>query len=144
MQLLINSTLNLKQFIKIGLYGLTIYREFGMIKTCWQSRWEFVCVCQRYFPLIRNIMSDRLTIISRPGGFLRWSIVGRYCWLTGPYLRSGNRPDMISRNKTVLSGCFPATKPKQKKLIYWICQSGNISIILPQFQSSTVRHTIHF
>ena len=25
-----------------------------------------------------NIMSDRLTIVSRPGGFLRLSIIGRY------------------------------------------------------------------
>ena len=40
-------------------------------------------------------MSDRLTTISRPGGFLRLEIVGRYCWLTGPYLMKGNRPDMI-------------------------------------------------
>ena len=41
-------------------------------------------------------MSDRLTIISRPGGFLRLEIAGRYCWRTLPYLRSGNRPDMVS------------------------------------------------
>ena len=34
-------------------------------------------------------MSDRLTIISRQGGFLRLEIVGRYCWRTLPYLISG-------------------------------------------------------
>ena len=38
---------------------------------------------------LTNIMSDRLTIISRPGGFLRLEIVGRYCWRTLPYLISG-------------------------------------------------------
>ena len=26
------------------------------------------------------VMSERLTIISRPGGFLRLSIIGRYFW----------------------------------------------------------------
>jgi len=31
------------------------------------------------------IMSDRLTIISRSGGFLRWSIMGRY-WQVYPPL----------------------------------------------------------
>gem|GEM_PF-5705854 len=31
-------TQHLKQFIKIGLYRLTIYGEFGMINTCLQSR----------------------------------------------------------------------------------------------------------
>ena len=30
-----------------------------------------------------------MTIISRPGGFLRLEIVGRYCWRTLPYLISG-------------------------------------------------------
>jgi len=33
------------------------------------------CICHAS----SNIMSDRLTIISRPGGFLRLEIVGRYC-----------------------------------------------------------------
>ena len=35
--------------------------------------------------LVSDIMSDRLTIISRPGGFLRLEIVGRY-WQVYPPL----------------------------------------------------------
>ncbi len=39
--------------------------------------------------LYNHIMSDRLTIISRYGRFLRWEIVGRYCWRTLPYKNRG-------------------------------------------------------
>jgi hypothetical protein len=95
----------LPQLTLPGVNALLILGSISQLaRGCHQQRVEVVCpqaliaVCPTVFksapaclkPFARifkaalwsrsNIMSDRLTIISRPGGFLKLEIVGRYCW----------------------------------------------------------------
>ena len=88
--------------------------------------------------LVSDIMSDRLTIISRPGGFLRLSIIGRYCWLTRPYLILGEakRRESTRHDMKILSA---VDRSNQVTEVEGLISNPPFIVLYPSLCSRTLR-----